>query len=83
MLYDSMFGDRLLEYTFEPKTMRSVTDGFVACAFKVAFCYLAEGDEVQALVELGKEDVPVVAQETGAEAQFTRFLGGGLGRAPT
>ncbi len=51
-------------------------DGFIACAFKVAFCYLAEGDEIQTLVELGKKDVPVVAQEAGAQAQFARFLGG-------
>jgi len=50
--------------------------GFEACALQVAFCYLAEGDEVQALVELGEEDVTIVAQEAGAEAQFARFLGG-------
>jgi hypothetical protein len=25
-------------------------DGFVACALQVAFCYLAEGNEVQSLV---------------------------------
>ena len=37
----------------------------------VAFCYLAEGDEVQTLVQLGEEDVTVVAQEAGAQAQFT------------
>jgi len=35
-------------------------DGFITRAFQVAFCYLAEGDEVQALVELGEEDVSVV-----------------------
>jgi len=45
-------------------------DGFVARAFQVAFCYLAEGDEVQALVELGKEDITVIAQEAGAQAQL-------------
>ncbi len=47
------------------------TDRFVAHTFQIAFCDLAEGDEVQALVELGKEDITVVAQEAGAQAQFS------------
>ncbi len=63
--------------------LSGTVDGFVTRALQVAFCYLAEGYEVQALVEFGKEDIAVVTQEAGAQAQFARFMGGGSGRAPT
>ena len=55
---------------FTSLVLGGAVDAFVACAFQVAFCYLAEGDEVQALIEFGKEDVTVVAQEAGAQAQL-------------